>query len=274
MLALLNPILLYRLSWTCFDGLDSPWKAEIHQASAALAQHLTSTLDFRLLDFTADKLFDQTLPYTCGTLALAHAAQIYGFGFFNPNLEEDTHRELLQMQQHPSIVTALGADPVLDNLAKLLAEKGVPPSQSASRAKQVIGKLGHQQVKQTLLAKNPWAALKAAASKPGVMFPLVTEAELRAFVNERAQSQHGAAIKDTKAKKKASSNRSNAPPIDPSKLELDARHFQDEAGERVAQIAFSDVGADQRGVALCHTQQATPFFQHGKKISAEALALM
>ena len=266
-----NPI---GLCWTCFDGLDSPWKPEIFSASEALAQHLTSSLDFQLVSFNAGRLFEQTLPYTCGAIALAHAAQLCGFGFFDPRTEYETHCGLLQLQGHPSIITALGADPVFDQLVKLLEEKGVPTAQAPNRAKQVVNKLGQQSVKQSLLAKNPWAALKAAASKPGVMFRLVTETELRNYVNDRAKTQHGAAIKDSKAKKKASSTRPGQAPVDPSKLELNAQHFQDADGNPVSQLSFADVGSDQRGVALCNIQQATPFFEHGKTISADALALI
>ena len=91
-----------------------------------------------------------------------------------------------------------------DSLISLLESKGVPAKNAAERAKQVREKLGPHQVQQALRANNPWAALKAAASKPGKMFRLVTEAELQDYINERAQTKHGAKVQHPKAKKQAS----------------------------------------------------------------------
>ena len=107
------------------------------------------------------------------------------------------------------------------------------------------------------------------------MFRLVTQEEQTAYVAMRAQTKHGAQIKNHKNKK---AHRSAKIPesmhLDPDQFELDSAHFKDESDLPVGQIAFSDVGADQRGVALCTKAMAQHFLDAPKSISIEALALL
>ena len=65
----------------------------------------------------------------------------------------------------------------------------------------ILSKLGIKQVQAIMKAKNPWADLKAAASKPGIMFRLVTQDEQRSYVAERAKMKHGAQVTHHKSKK-------------------------------------------------------------------------
>lgn len=106
------------------------------------------------------------------------------------------------------------------------------------------------------------------------MFRLVTEEEQGAYVDQRAQTKHGAQIKNPKHKKQASLQRSVPVHLDPANFLLNAEHFQDADGEHVPQLQFSDVEADQRGIALCTTQMARHFLEHPKSISIQALALL
>eukprot|EP00438_Fugacium_kawagutii_P019055 Skav215402 [mRNA] locus=scaffold271:65165:69367:- [translate_table: standard] len=193
-------------------------------------------------------------------------------------LEKDElqlHMDFLRLQSDDSLIVAFGIDDTQKTLASILHEKGVPADQSDARARQVMAKLGHSQVQQILQAKNVWAALKAAANKPGVMFRLVTADELARFVATRAKTQFGSDIKHHKAKKKASPNPLTAKlDVDPSKLVLDAAYRKNEEDEQVSQISFTDVEADQRGIALCTSQQAFQFLENPRSISVDALALL
>ena len=262
--------------WTCYDGLRSQLPSDEAQPSLeTMLRIMAGIIDmpFHSLDFalSAACFFEQSLPFTRGTIALAHVALLCGAGYFIVNSELDTHMSLLELHRHPAVITAFGpAMPV--ELATLLTEKGVPQGAASGRAQQVITKLGYSQVQQILQSKNPWAGLKSAASKPGIMFRLVTEGELKQHIADRAQSKHGAVVRDHKNKKKVNRNPSEIQ-VDPSKLQLNANHFQDKNGQPVAQIAFTEVGADKRGVALCSAQQAAAFVGT-KSISAEPLALL
>ena len=258
--------------WTCYDGLGHySHSAELQPTLEALLRSLADIVEMPLLGLRFECYFQQTLPFTCGTIALAHVALLCGAGYFICQSELDTHMSLLELQQHPEVITAFGPMPV--ELAQLLQEKGVPQDAASGRAQQVISKLGYSQVQQILQSKNPWAGLKSAASKPGLMFRLVTEGELKKHIADRAQNKHGAIVKDHKNKKKVTKNPADLP-LDPSKLKLNPEHFQDPAGQPVVQIAFNEVGADKRGVALCNAQQAAAFLDTKSSISAEPLALL
>lgn len=83
---------------------------------------------------------------------------------YHPEDELATHMMLLNLQHREQSIVAFGLDAPLDDLASLLREKGVPKENAQDRAKQVMAKLGPQQVRQIMMVKNPWAALKAAAN--------------------------------------------------------------------------------------------------------------
>ena len=267
-------LLAHGASWTCFDGLiNHHHSSESKQTLEAILRGIADITEMPFLGLQFECVFEQTLPFTCGTIALAHVALLCGAGYFIGHSELDTHMGLLELQQHPAIVTALGPVSMPVELAQMLQDKGVPKDVASGRAQQVISKLGYSQVQQILQTKNPWAGLKSAASKPGIMFRLVTEGELKKHIADRAQTKHGAVVKDHKQKKKVVKNPGDLP-LDPSKLKLNPDHFQDKNGQPVAQITFNEVGADKRGIALCNTQQAMAFLDMKSSISAEPLALL
>ncbi|CAK9006777.1 unnamed protein product [Durusdinium trenchii] len=60
----------------------------------------------------------------------------------------------------------------------------------------------------------------------------------------------------------------------PSQLVLDPKMFKDENGDPVPQLQFSQVEADQHGLAICTIQEATAFLMAPKSISPHALGLL
>eukprot|EP00438_Fugacium_kawagutii_P034912 Skav206373 [mRNA] locus=scaffold834:175796:187689:- [translate_table: standard] len=264
------------LTWTFFDGLRDPTHLDkIYSVGHSIANFFTEWLQCPKLSFVGGTIFAQTHPQTCGTLALAHAATLMNCNIFAPEDELSIHEAFLTLQMDEPWILARGPDDLTAELALMLSDKGVPKENAPSRAQQILAKLGVSQVQTILKGKNPWAALKAAASKPGVMFRLVTADELNKYVAQRARTQHGAEIRNHKHKKKAQTKSPMDTQVaDPSRLTLDSAYFQDEDEEPVSQIPFQDVEADQRGVALCTSDQARHFLEQPKSISVDALAII
>lgn len=263
-----------RLHWCHYDGLRTDdTDAQIAMANR-VAHKLSSCLGLDMGNIHSRSIWTQRLPFTCGTIALCHLAEALQLPHCLPQQDEMTlHHTFLTTCMTKPTWTADGKAQDPDSLISLLESKGVPAKNATERAKQVREKLGQHQVQQALRANNPWAALKAAASKPGKMFRLVTEAELQDYINERAQTKHGAKVQHPKAKKQAS-QKSGPVQLDPDDFKLDAKHFQDEDGQSVQQIHFQEVEADQTGVALCTTTMAKHFLEHPDKISLSGLALL
>eukprot|EP00435_Cladocopium_sp_Y103_P022904 s2451_g5.t1 len=211
-------------------------------------------------------------PFTCGSLALVQLAQqLHLLNWATTAEILELHDWLLSQQPPSSRLYAGGPGDHQQQLATLLTQKGVPAQSSLDRAKMVIGKLGNRQVQSIL--KNPWAELKALASKPGTMFRLVTQEEQRRYINERAKTRHGAKIANVKAKKQSKTNAPGVPVhLDPDQFELNANHFKDEYDLPVPQIHFDDVASEARGIALCNIEMAFTFLDKPGSISTDALA--
>eukprot|EP00438_Fugacium_kawagutii_P004592 Skav228983 [mRNA] locus=scaffold127:31096:34704:+ [translate_table: standard] len=205
------------LCWTLYDGLrEGPQAAEVMVISACVVSKFSRLMDCQVDSFSVDCVFPQTLPYTCGSIALAHMAWLAGSPAFADWDEFSIHHELLSLQEHFQPLIAFGAENSLEALTALLNKKGVPKEHATDRAKQ-----------------------------------------------------------DHKQKKKASTRSSRIPTsLDPTKLVLDANHFQDDDAQPVPQLQFGDVEAEQRGIALCTVQQAYKFLEDPTSISVEALALL
>lgn len=261
----------FGLQWTLYDGLR---QSHLLDTASPAVKKLCQLLDLDFLGLAEGLGLQQTHPFTCGTVALLQMASLLGLRLPSQAGILILHLQLLDLQRDGHIFAA-GPDDVQKQLALLLSDKGVPLASAPDRAQQVISKLGLKQVTNILQHKHPWADLKACASKPGTMFRLVTQDEQAAYVAMRAQTKHGAQIKNHKHKK---AHRSAKIPesmhLDPDQFELDSAHFKDESDRPVGQIAFSDVGADQRGVALCTKAMAQHFLDAPKSISIEALALL
>ena len=227
----------------------------------------------------------------CGTIALLNILQ--QLGIVNTFTERDAiqwYHQLRTIQQDfenlldsddsltsTESFSLSGAGPTqLAALAQLLEEKGVPRTHANSRAQLVAAKLGWPYVEKAMQDRNPWAALKQGANKPGINLRLLTEEEQKAYIEMRAATKHGAQIRDYKQKKssKPRADKNTQPLIRPEHLTIDETHFQDERKASVPQIAFHNVAAEQRGLALCSLEMAMPFLQNPKSISTNALGLL
>lgn len=260
-------------TWTYYDGLsfdllDRLWIA--NQVTSLLTEYLDLPNGFCRFA----QLFPQRHQHTCGTIALQHMAFCLGVSSQLPLSELQLHEQFLLRDVPLPEVVADGKQTFNDPLAILLASKGVPDQSVQERAQMVRDKLGVAQIQQILTSSNPWASLKAAASKPGRMFRLITEDEQKEYVNQRAKTKHGAKLSNVKQKKQALQLRQQPTQLDPDHFQLDSQHFQDADGNPVKQILFQDVETDQAGIALCTTNLAKHFLENPKSISMHGLALL
>lgn len=118
--------------------------------------------------------------------------------------------------------------------------------------------------------------MKALATRPGSSFQFVLKTELQTFIDNKANSKHGAAVPSQKKKDKKTTRSSTSTPLelDPSTLQLDAAHFVDDDGDCVPQIPLTQVVADGRGLAIATVNEALPYLREKKNISHDALALL
>ena len=156
-----------------------------------------------------------------------------------------------------------------------MIEKGVPEDLAAGRVKSAVEKLGSVAVCSALTSRNPWSQLKQAASKPNASFKFVSADELSRHIEKKATAGFGVPKAKAKKQRKTASKAPSAPlHIDPCKLELAAGTFAAQDDTPIHQIAFSEVGADARGVAFCTASQLALFLQGHKSISAEPLGII
>ena len=260
----------HTILWTYYDGLGPHLISQVTQLASDLTRLLGATFGGLLL---ADSL-RQDLPWTCGTIALAHALHlITSCDLPQPHQIAGIHQELVRAQGPVSCPLGLGPT----NTAALLTTHGVPANLADERAQLAIGRLGLNAVQQALAAPQPWTELKAKANTAATMFRLVLPSELSAHVQARSQSQFGTAIFTDKKKSKGKGERRPRPTPaqpDPADLSLFADSFVDAKQLAVPPLPFHAVTADVRGVAICTAQQALPFIKAGKRISPEALALV
>ena len=172
----------------------------------------------------------------------------------------------------------IGAGPDIQaQLAELIHSKGVPEEAKTARAQTILQRLGIQQVTKILADRNPRAALKSSASKPGVSLRILSEEE-KQYIEMRASTKHGANIKNHKDKKEreqaSSSKAAVTEKLIPSQLVLDPKMFKDGNGDQIPQLQFSQVEADQHGLAICTLSEAAAFLNSPKSISPHALGLL
>ena len=262
------------IRWTCLDGLRHDLSKEI----TCFAKAFGTLLGLRLFEVDFVSFVSQSHSYTCGTIALLHLCIVLGLGSrFSADFVSGLHRHLCQAVVGDTALMGFGPGPteLTQRLAALLETKGVGEGQAMSRAQSCLSKVGVAAVAKALDFKNPWGALKEAASRPGVNFRLVTQEELQAQINAKASSDFGATVPKGKMKKKAQQSKTvSVLQLDPNDLQLDSEHFVDQDGDHIPQISFQDVVADKRGLAICSRQDAISFLNPFRLISADSLALL
>ena len=259
----------HQLSWICYDGL---LHFRASQVSAFVAQ-LMHILDqpFAGVDFA--RLIPQQHPHTCGTVALMHLALILGLrSGFQDTEELELHDLLLQLPQRCSL-HASGPAELQQQLSTLLVSKGVPSTDSLTRAQEALQALGTASVQEALASRNPWAMLKSLASRPSSRMRLVKDFELRQHIDEQTKEK-GGHVKNHKAKKATKNQPKSQPIIDPASLRIIASTFVDDEGDELIQIPFSEVGKDAHGLAFCSLREAQPYVEAGCNISSTTLGLL
>ena len=265
------------MEWTCFDGLDLSQLTTRSCELRMMVESLSSCLAIQCGLLLFDRKVSQQHPFVCGSVAILHLAWFMGHTILHtPDELLMFHHDLLASQYSGEFwAFGDGDDQVPVQLAAMLASKGVPGAVVASRVSTIIQKLGKGPLSKALNAGNPWAAVKALASKPGNSIQLVYKEELEAFIEAKARDKHGVAISTKKKEKSRPSQK--APPswtLDPKQLALLPGHFKDSEGDVVAQIDITQVTADARGIAICTPSEAKPYLSQSDTISTDALALL
>ena len=266
------------IDWTCYDGLDLSQSCHRRRQLMDIVVALSTCLTVPNCALTFDRVVSQRHPFVCGTVAIQHLGWFMGHAIADDSDETCALHVDLLSSQYSGDFSASGPgdtdDSVAASLAAILSAKGVPTSAVAARVSKVIQKLGRGAISNALSSGNPWAALKALASKPGFNVQLVQRDELEAYINAKARDKHGISV-STKKKEKSKPQKS-APSwtLDPQLLELLPGHFKDSEGDQVDQIDISQVTADARGIAICSLSEARPYLTQLDTISTDALALL
>ena len=257
--------------WQCFDG----WNKSVVPPILRLIRYLSKCLNLHPKVKLVSQV-PQEAETTCGTVLIAHLCLHLGLpGRFRQHQVTQLHQWLRQTDMS-STQRAGGPPDPLPQLMELLKTKGVEPHDVKARAQAAIDAIGHRDVQQALLAKNPWAALKLVANRPKIAFKFITQQELERHIQRRSTEKFGTAFKPKKIekhKKKVDAPLPSAS-IDPQMVKLIHGYFVDEDEEAVPQIPLSAVVKDGNGLAVCTMAEASPFLAEMTHLSSSALALL
>ena len=262
------------LHWTCFDGL----RLDLPPSICQVAAQLTRFLGLSFGSITHQHRIDQPDDLSCGAVAVGHFAHCLGLsGNFNA-VQIQLLYSWLRSQDHDELSKARGPGQavVTNELASLLARKGVPSDKARHRAAEAIKVIGLDSVQTAFRGKNPWQLLKAEASKPNKAFKFVQQEELADYIAQRAEERYGAETRPKKdrSKKLKATQVDHAAAIDPKQVKLVKGHFEDTMKSPMEQLLIEDVTPDASGIAVCTQAQAQPYCQSQQKLSTEALALL
>ena len=259
----------------CYDGVPGRARAE----AESLAAKLAILCEGLLLAVQEHCVFEQTVPNSCGAIALAHAACV-----IQGSVDDALPRAFalcVRLAEACSVGRCVAFGGLSPEQAKtlqvLLQEKGVPETLAVTRANAAVDKLGAKAIISALNAANPWQALKSAASATTPIFKFVLYSELQSHIAQRAASHHGAQVPDAKAKKSREASRKSAPPpvqVDPGHLLLAPGSFVGEDGTPVSQLSLAEVVSDAHGIAFCTPQQIVPFLDGFQSMSVSPLGLL
>lgn len=138
----------YGFHWTYFDPLHDGLRSAALDLAALLADYLGSSVG----SFDHCTLYQQTDDFSCGTLAILHAAAVLGLpGRLAPASIHGLHHWLLA-HSAPSqpVAGGTGDTTTTKALADLLVGHGVFPHEGMERARAVISKLGTATVQKAL----------------------------------------------------------------------------------------------------------------------------
>ena len=257
------------------DGMGFSLQSE----AAEVAKVVCRVWGKSLISFECRQWFSQEDGISCGAVAVAHAALVVG-GQQATSLQALRRLQNCLMPSVPSTCLHAGRGGLTakeaQTLSALLVSKGVPSDKAEERSQDLVKKIGRITVVQALNAKQPWQALKAAASRPGTAFRIISPTELEAKIREKAVEEHGAAVPNggRKKRRQVALSKAAAPLIiDPQSLLLTDGSFCTQDGTGLHQIPFEEVTNEAHGLAFCTAEQALPFLQ-GDPLSTDPLCLV
>eukprot|EP00435_Cladocopium_sp_Y103_P051952 s1486_g16.t1 len=205
--------------------------------------------------------------------ALARVLHVAVYDGLRCSLSSDlVHLDLLLHQNRVGFGSADEAS-VLEWLANFLPSKGVPAEKALPRAKLALQKLGLSTLREALLQKDPWRALKQAGNITGRPFQWVTFEELQHHIAARAE----AGPSNSKPKKQPRSRQPRHDPVvalSPDTVVLYPSTFVDTHDDAVSPISFPEVESNARGVCVVTAEQALAFQKSSTNLSTDALAIV
>ena len=234
------------------------------------------------------QLLRQTLPHSCGTVALVHLAFFLDLVLpMDFRRLEYRHNALVEIacvhgwQSRSPDVQRLGFGPtvleqdIVHQLAGILQEHGVPAAKARDRAQQGSNKIGLTAIANALQSSKPWARLKEVASRPPHMFQWVQPDELQAQIRHRAEEKFRikASVKKHHPQQKRGRAAQDPITVDPEQLILMPHTFKAQ-GSDLEQIDLAAVKKDVQGIAFASFVEVQPFLQQGTAISEKALAIL
>ena len=270
-------------SATVWDGLPD---ATISKTVERFVKHFASLWDLRCASLSFECIIRQTLPDSCGTILLGHLGLVLGFfdtslsaslEAMHPSLMEicdtmevDEELQLFGMGRHASSSSA--STSLQSQLEDLLKEKGVPADKVEERASLALKKLGTKEIEEGLKSANPWAYLKAVASRPHHAFQWVKADELQNKIRAKASAKF--AIQSNKPKGQGK-NRKEPEQLylDPELLQLVPGTFYAKEAE-VKQISFAEIAPGATGLAFGTLADVLPYLKQGDFLSDDPLAVL
>lgn len=259
------------LKLNIWDGRDG-----VHTARYFLfGQAAKAVLGLPTLVLSIGSRYSQQSDHTCGTVLLQHLGWLLRLWPCEDAPPEELWHDLLITQFPYGHLVGHGPtdlkDPtVLWPLRDVLQQHGVPEDRTEERALAALTKIGESRLREALMSKNPWAALKALGNAPRVNFLFVKSDELQKQIQLRAQSRFKAAPSNRKAQRQ----KVEPAQLDPRQLALLEDTFVDEDGDEVSLIPMTEVAKEKTGIAFGTVEDSLPFLREDRSISTGALALL
>eukprot|EP00435_Cladocopium_sp_Y103_P076084 s49_g76.t1 len=230
------------------------------------------------------KVPKEAFPADCGfqTLAWIMAQELGEAQAYPMQVEEAIKwrelfaRHLINYNLHDSDAASVRFGGMIEpheiELSSLLQQHGVSVERAPKLAQQLLQVLGVSSVKQTLGSPRPWADLKtkASAQKPPIQLVLATE--LQTQIANRLRSGKPMGGRKNKQSKKQQQQKWSTPQA--SQVQIPDGIFQQQDGAPLGQITLHQLQMNHRGIAIVNIQDAIPFFNLQKPLSAEGVGML
>ena len=176
---------------------------------------------------------------------------------------------------HPSLFQVGGAHDEIENgLVELLEKHGVPSDASATRASQVVEKLGRTMVSKILRSQNAWKDLKSCANNLVPKLQLVLTSEMEASIKARANSSTPFGDRQNKKQSKGKKPNSSFFKLRAEDVVIPDCIFKEGSDVAIKQIGLNEIGPNARGIVVVNASQAYPYVKVQQPLSQCGLALL